>query len=96
MKIFLQRNFPDFQYVRLFQTKKNSPCSLGIIMAEVLTVDTPFYELLDYVEVQDVLDAIAGRISIKKLLPQSWNKNIDLVRPTIPDDTDPKFAKVSL
>ena len=71
-----------------------SPCSLGIIMAEVLTMDTPFNELLDYVEIQDVLDAIAGRVSLKKLLPSTWTKKTDLVRPTIPDDTEPKFAKV--
>ena len=63
-------------------------------MAEVLTMDTPFNELLDYVEIQDVLDAIAGRSSLKKLLPVTWTKNTDLVRPAIPDDTDPKFAKV--
>ena len=69
-------------------------CSLGIIMAEVLTMDTPFNEFMDYVEIQEVLDAIAGRISLKKLLPVTWTKNVDLVRPTIPDDTDPKFAKV--
>ena len=64
-------------------------------MSEILTMDTPFYELLDYVEVQDVIDAVAGRVSIKKLLPQSWPKAAnDCLRPTIPDDTDPKFAKV--
>lgn len=66
-------------------------------MSEVLTMETPFYEFLDYVEVQDVIDAVAGRISIKKLLPGSLSKgNSDTVRPTIPDDSDPKFAKVTL
>ena len=59
-------------------------------------METPFNELLDYVEIQDVLDAIAGRVSLKKLLPSTWTKNTDLVRPIIPDDTDPKFSKVLL
>ena len=63
-------------------------------MAEVLTMDTPFNELMDYVEIQDVLDAIAGRTSLKKLLPVTWTKSTDLIRPCIPDNTDPKFAKV--
>ena len=65
-------------------------------MAEVLTMETPVNELMDYVEVQDILDAIAGRVSLKKLLPTTWTKNTDLVRPIIPDDADPKFAKVLL
>lgn len=66
-------------------------------MSEVLTADTPFYEFLDYVEVQDVIDAIAGRVSIKKLLPGSLLKgHSDTLRPTVPDGTDPKFAKVDL
>lgn len=65
-------------------------------MSEVLTMETPFYEYLDYVEVQDVIEAIAGRISIKKQLPASMTKGkSDILRPTIPDDADPKFAKVS-
>ena len=64
-------------------------------MSDILTMETPFYEFLDYVEVQDVLDAIAGRVSIKKLLPASMIKdNSDTLRPTIPDDADPKFTKV--
>ena len=66
-------------------------------MSEVLTMETPFYEFLDYVEVQDVLDAIAGRVSIKKLLPQALTKNIaDCLRPTIPQDADASFAKVCI
>ncbi|MCG8621658.1 MAG: hypothetical protein MJE68_06625 [Proteobacteria bacterium] len=58
-------------------------------------MDTPFNELMDHVEIQDVLDAIAGRRSLKQLLPATWNKNTDLIRPSIPDNTDPKFAKVA-
>ena len=57
-------------------------------------METPFNELMDYVEIQDILDAIAGRVSLKKLLPTTWTKSTDLIRPIIPDDTDPKFAKV--
>ena len=65
-------------------------------MSEVLTMETPFNEYLDYVEVQDVIEAIAGRASIKKLLPGSLTKGqSDILRPRIPDDADPKFAKVT-
>jgi hypothetical protein len=70
------------------------PFSLGIIMAEVLTMDVPFNELMDYAEIQDIIDAIAGRRSLKQLLPATWTKNTNLIRPDIPDGTDPKFAKV--
>ena len=45
--------------------------SLGIIMCEVLTMEAPFQECLDYVEVKDVLDAIAGRKSLSSELPAS-------------------------
>ena len=64
-------------------------------MSEVLTMETPFNEDLDYVEVHDVIEAVAGRISIKKQLPASLIKGkSDILRPAIPDDADSKFAKV--
>ena len=70
--------------------------SLGIIMSEILTHDSPFHEYLDYVEVQDVLDAVAGIRSINSMLPKSWpqSRNTKELRPTIPEDCDPGFAKV--
>ena len=46
------------------------PPSLAIIMMETLTHESPFYEYLDYVEVDEVLDAIAGRKIISAQLPQ--------------------------
>ena len=70
--------------------------SLGIIMVELLTMESPFHELLDHMAggVNDLLDALSGRVSIKKLLPHVWEERTGLVRPTIPSDTDAKFAKV--
>ena len=70
--------------------------SLAIIMVEILTHDAPYHEYLDYVEVQDILDAVAGRKTITSQLPQAWPKtgSVKELRPTIPDDTDPPFAQV--
>ena len=39
-------------------------------MVEMLTHESPFYEYLDYVEVDEVLDAIAGRKKLSTQLPQ--------------------------
>ena len=39
-------------------------------MMEMLTHESPFYEYLDYVEVDELLDAIAGRKKITAQLPQ--------------------------
>ena len=44
--------------------------SLAIIMVEMLTHESPFYEYLDYVEIDEVLDAIAGRKKLSMQLPQ--------------------------
>lgn len=62
-------------------------------MAEVLTLETPFQEFLDYVEVKDVIDALAGRISLSSQLPGGWGNSKEL-RPSVPEDTDPAFNKV--
>ena len=63
-------------------------------MTEILTTDTPYQEFLDYVEVKDVLDALAGRASLSSQLPGGWGNTKEL-RPSIPDDTDPAFVKVN-
>lgn len=70
--------------------------SLGIIMTEVVTAERPFQDFLDYVDVRDMIDAIAGRISItshlpKKLQPMNTAMHI---RPLIPSDLKPEFAEV--
>lgn len=44
--------------------------SLAIIMVEMLTQESPFNEYLDYVEVDEILDAIAGRKKLSTQLPQ--------------------------
>ena len=39
-------------------------------MVEMLTQESPFNEYLDYVEVDEILDAIAGRKKLSTQLPQ--------------------------
>jgi len=65
-------------------------------MCELLTMEAPFQECLDYVEVKDVLDAIAGRVNLSSQLPKNLLRGTDkYFRPPIPEDTDIGFARVS-
>ena len=60
-------------------------------------MEAPFQECLDYVEVKDVLDAIAGKKSLSSELPASLLRGTTkYFRPGIPDNTDINFAKVSI
>ncbi len=70
--------------------------SLAIIMVEVLTHEAPFNDYLDYLEVDEVLDAVAGLKKITAQLPQAWpiSSSSALLRPTVPEDCDPAYAKV--
>ena len=43
--------------------------SFGIILAEMLTHDSPFQEYLDFVEVDNILDALAGFSELEPMLP---------------------------
>ena len=58
-------------------------------------MEAPFQECLDYVEVKDVLEAIAGRKSLSSELPASLLRGTTkYFRPGIPDSTSIDFAKV--
>ncbi len=71
--------------------------SMAIIMVEVLTHEAPFNDLLDYLEVTDVLEAVSGERKITAQLPQAWPRanSSAYLRPTIPEDCDPAFRRVS-
>ena len=74
--ILSHMNFIDTIFIQYFIKASLYPpppplsLSLAIIMVEVLTHETPFNDFLDYLEVDDVLDAIAGKKSITSQLPQ--------------------------
>lgn len=44
--------------------------SLAIIMVEMLTHDLPFSDLMNYVDIADVLRAVAGVTNVSSQLPQ--------------------------
>ena len=44
--------------------------SMAMIMLEVLTHESPYHEYLDYVDIDDLLQAIAGSKTITSQLPQ--------------------------
>lgn len=50
--------------------------SMAMIMVEVLTHESPFQEYLDYVGVDDLLQAIAGKININSQLPPVCTKSL--------------------
>ena len=57
--------------------------SLGVIMAEIVTKEPAYYEYLDYMEIDDVLDCIAGRKSLKDI-PEAWtNADMQYLRPMV-------------
>ncbi len=58
-------------------------------------MESAFQECLDYVEVKDVLDAVAGRISLASQLPAHFWEASEHFRPTIPEKTDTAFGNVS-
>lgn len=43
--------------------------SMAMIMVEILTHESPFNEYLDYVDIDDLLQAIAGQQNINSQLP---------------------------
>ena len=47
--------------------------SMAMIMVEILTHESPFNEYLDYVDVDDILQAIAGQKNINSQLPPVKN-----------------------
>ena len=61
-----------------------------MIMTEILTKEPAYYEYLDYLEIDQVLDCIAGRLSINKL-QQAWTgtkQKAKYLRPNIEVDDE--------
>ena len=57
-------------------------------MSEILTKEPAYYEYLDYMEIDDVLDCIAGRKCLQDI-PQAWTKaDMQYLRPMV--DVDEK------
>lgn len=46
--------------------------SLAIIMVEMLTYDMPFSDLMNYIDIADVLRAVAGVKNVSSQLPQVY------------------------
>ena len=60
-------------------------------------MESPFQECLDYVEVKDALDAIAGRKSLSSELPSSLLRGTTkYFRPGIPADTDVDLPRLNI
>ena len=77
-------------------TPKGDMYSFGVIMVDILTHESPFNDYLDYLEVDEILDAVAGRKKITAQLPQAWPRSgsSQNLRPTITEDCDPAYKDV--
>ncbi len=66
-------------------------------MHELLTMEAPFQECLDHVEIKDVLEAITGKASLTSRLPEHLlGGTSKQFRPAIPEQTDTAFGDVSV